>query len=135
MLANFDAPSRDECAAARNVSNTPQQALTLLNDPTFVEAARALAGRVLGAGSGDDNARLDTAFALALTRKPQRAERKSLTAFLAAQREIYRADRLSAEKLLRVGITAPPDGDPVEFAAWTNLARVLLNTQEVITRY
>ena len=135
MLANFDAPSRDECAAARNVSNTPQQALTLLNDPTFVEAARALAVRVLGAGGRDDAARLDTAFALALARKPQRAERKSLSAFLAAQRAVYRADPPAAEKLLRVGITPPPEGDPVEFAAWTNLARVLLNTQEVITRY
>jgi hypothetical protein len=134
MLANFDAPSRDECAAARNVSNTPQQALTLLNDPTFVEAARVFAARAIAAGR-DDAARLDAAFRLALARPPQRAEKKSLTAFLATQREVYRADRPAAEKLIRVGIAAPPTGDPVELAAWTNLARVLLNTQEVITRY
>ncbi len=134
MLANFDAPSRDECAAARNVSNSPQQALTLLNDPTFVEAARLFAARVLAAGR-DDGARLDAAFRIALSRPPQREEKKSLTSFLATQRAVYRKDQLAAEKLLRVGLAPPPAGDPVELAAWTNLARVLLNTQEVITRY
>jgi hypothetical protein len=135
MLANFDAPSRDECAAARNVSNTPQQALTLLNDPSFVEAARAFAGRILSAGARDEAARLELAFQLALSRPPQRAERDSLTTFLAAQREIYRADLSSAKKLLRIGLVPPTGGDVVEAAAWTQLARVLLNTQEVITRY
>lgn len=135
MMANFDAPPRDECAAARNISNTPQQALTLLNDPTFVEAARALATRVLAAGGRDDAARLDIAFRLALARPAQRAERQALVAFLAALRERYRADLPAAGQLLRVGLTPPPAGDPVELAAWTNLARVLLNTQEVITRY
>lgn len=135
MLANFDAPSRDECAAARNVSNTPQQALTLLNDPSFVEAARAFAGRILSAGARDEAARLDLAFQLALSRPPQRAERDSLTSFLAAQRAVYRADLASAKKLLRIGLAPPLGGDLVEAAAWTQLARVLLNTQEVITRY
>ncbi len=135
MLANFDAPSRDECAAARNVSNTPQQALTLLNDPSFVEAARAFAGRILSAGAHDEAARLDLAFQLALSRPAQRAERDSLATFLAAQREIYRADLSSAKKLLRIGLAPPTGGDLVEAAAWTQLARVLLNTQEVITRY
>ena len=135
MLANFDAPSRDECAAARNVSNTPQQALTLLNDPSFVEAARAFAGRILSAGARDEAARLDLAFQLALSRPPQLAERDSLTAFLAAQRAVYRADLASAKKLLRIGLAPPLGGDLVEAAAWTQLARVLLNTQEVITRY
>ena len=135
MLANFDAPSRDECAAARNVSNTPQQALTLLNDPSFVEAARAFAGRILSAGARDEAARLDLAFQLALSRPPQLAERDSLTAFLAAQRAVYWADLASAKKLLRIGLAPPLGGDLVEAAAWTQLARVLLNTQEVITRY
>ena len=135
MLANFDAPSRDECAAIRNVSNTPQQALTLLNDPSFVEAARALAGRILAAAAHDDATRLDLAFHLALSRSPQRAERDALTKFLAAQRVIYRDDYPSAEKLLRIGLAPLVGPDLVEAAAWTQLARVLLNTQEVITRY
>ena len=61
MLAKFEAPMRDECAAARMVSNTPQQALTLLNDPTFTEAARVLAQRLLGSPALDDTARLQHA--------------------------------------------------------------------------
>ena len=135
MLANFDAPARDECAAARVVSNTPQQALTLLNDPTFVEAARLFAARVLAAGAADDPARLRTAFHLSLARAPKPAEEKSLTAFLATQRDYYRAHPADAAKLLHVGISPPSAGEPVELAAWTSLARVLLNSQEVITRY
>jgi hypothetical protein len=135
MLANFDAPARDECAAQRVVSNTPQQALTLLNDPTFVEAARLLAARVVASGGKDDAARLRTAFLLAVARPPKPAEVASLAAFLSVQRDIYRASPADAEKLLHVGLAPPPAGDPVELAAWTTLARVLLNSQEVITRY
>ncbi|MEO6245874.1 MAG: PSD1 and planctomycete cytochrome C domain-containing protein [Opitutaceae bacterium] len=135
MLANFDAPARDECAAARSVSNTPQQALTLLNDPTFVEAARHFAARVLAAGGQDDPPHVRAAFQLALARAPKAAEQKSLTAFLATQRDYYRANVPEAEKLLRIGISPPPTGDAAELAAWTMVARVLLNSQEVITRY
>jgi hypothetical protein len=83
MLANFDAPARDECAAQRVVSNTPQQALTLLNDPAFVEAARLLAARLLGAPAGDDGARLQRAFQLAVAREPQPAELGGLRTLLA----------------------------------------------------
>ncbi|NQW99519.1 DUF1553 domain-containing protein, partial [bacterium] len=75
MLANFDAPARDECAAFRTVSNTPQQALTLLNDPTFVEAARLLAARVLkNPAAAGDEARLQEAYQLTLSRLPTPAE-------------------------------------------------------------
>ncbi len=135
MLANFDAPARDECAAARVLSNTPQQALTLLNDPTFVEAARLFAARVISTGGADDAARLHTAFQLALAREPKPAEQKSLAAFLATQREYYRAHPNDAGKLLRIGLRPPPTGEPAELAAWTSLTRVLLNSQEAITRY
>jgi hypothetical protein len=89
MLANFDAPARDECAAARTVSNTPQQALTLLNDPTFVEAARVLAARVWSAGS-DDATRLRHAFMHSLGREPKPRESAPLLSFLATQRDVYR---------------------------------------------
>lgn len=135
MLANFDAPARDECAAQRNLSNTPQQALTLLNDPTFVEAARLFAARIVAGGGKNDAARLRFAFQAALARPPKSAELKSLTAFLGTQRATYRAAPADAEKLLRVGLSPPPAGDTVELAAWTKVARVLLNSQEVITRY
>ena len=108
MLANFDASSREECAASRIVSNTPQQALTLLNDPSFMEAARAFAGRL----KGSDAERIDMAYAYALGRDPKSAERESLLRFLAEQRK-----------------------NLDESAAWTQLCRVILNLHEVITIY
>ncbi len=134
MLANFDAPARDECAAQRVVSNTPQQALTLLNDPTFVEAARLFAARLLREATTDD-ARLQRAWQLALARAPKPAESTSLRRFLAAQREHFRANPEDAAKLLRIGLAPAPTGDAPELAAWTSLARVLLNAHETITRY
>ena len=136
MLANFDAPPRDECAALRTVSNTPQQALTLLNDPTFVEAARLFAGRLLSEPPGaDDTARLKHAFQLALARDPRPGETASLMTFLTTQRRYYRDNLMDADKLLKVGLAPQPAGDPAEAAAWTNLCRVLLNSHETITRY
>lgn len=135
MLANFDAPARDECAAARTVSNTPQQALTLLNDPTFVEAARAFAARLLLHPTADDQARLESAFALTLDRPPKVKESENLLRFLNQQREEYRKTPEEAAKLIAVGLSPHAAFDPVEHAAWTQVARVLLNTQESITRY
>jgi len=136
MLANFDAPARDECAAARNSSNTPQQALTLLNDPIFVEAARVFAQRLLqDATVADDASRIRLAYRKAVNRDPSEKELASLAGFLATQREAFTAAPSDAEKSLAVGLAPRPKLDPVEHAAWTQLARVLLNTQEVITRY
>jgi hypothetical protein len=135
MLANFDAPARDECAALRVVSNTPQQALTLLNDPTFVEAARVFAGRVLKNGTSDDENRIGEAFQIALARAPKEKETASLKKFLDEQRDYYRAHVDDAGKLLKIGYAPANTGDPAEEAAWTTLCRVLLNSQESITRY
>jgi hypothetical protein len=135
MLANFDAPARDECAAARVVSNTPQQALTLLNDPTFVEAARLFAGRLMSANATDDAARIDHAFEIAVARLPKDNEKESLEKFLATQRDYYREHADDATKLLQIGSAPPTKGDPAELAAWTSLCRVILNSQEAITRY
>ncbi len=134
MLANFDAPPRDECAAQRVVSNTPQQALTLLNDPTFVEAARLLAARIVVYAPAE-TARLERAFQLAVARVPEPREAEALRALLDRQREYYRANAGEAEKLLQVGLAPAPTGDPAELAAWTNVCRVILNLQEVFTRY
>ncbi len=132
MLANFDAPARDECAAARTVSNTPQQALTLLNDPTFVEAARVLAAR---AATGTDDARLQRLFQFTLGRDPKPAETAPLKSLLAKQREYFRATPDDATKVLRIGQSPATTGDAADLAAWTQVARVLLNSQEFITRY
>ena len=92
MLANFDAPMRDECTANRPPSNTPQQALTLLNDPTFVEAARIFAARLLNEKSSDDGARIDRAFELAAGRPVKDKEKGSLLSFLKTQRDCYKGD-------------------------------------------
>ena len=102
---------------------------------TFVEAARLFAARLVATGGQDDHARLRTAFRTALARDPKPAELKALTAFLATQRTTYRAAPAEADKLLRIGLAPPITGDVAELATWTQLARVLLNTQEVITRY
>lgn len=136
MLANFDAPMRDECTALRNNSNTPQQALTLLNDPTFVEAARVLAVRLLQAEAPNDAARLNRAFALAVSRPAKKGESEALLSFLGAQRETFRATPADAEKSLSIGLKpVPADLDKVEVAAWTSVCRVILNLHETITRY
>jgi mono/diheme cytochrome c family protein len=136
MLANFDAPSREECVAARNVSNTPQQALTLLNDPTFTEASRVFAERLLASMRKSDDARLDLAYEKALARPIKSGEQLSLKQFLALQREHYRENPDEARKLMRVGIAPEPKGiDETELAAWTQVCRVVLNLHETITRY
>ena len=138
MLANFDAPSREECTAIRVVSNTPQQALTLLNDPTFVEAARAFAERLLSeptATNTPDIARVDRAFELAAARPATALERASLLDYLASQRKLFQSGEADPDKLLRVGLRpANATLDKVELAAWTSLCRVVLNLHETITR-
>jgi hypothetical protein len=134
MLANFDAPSREECTAARNVSNTPQQALTLLNDPTFVEAARVFAAKLLKE-TGDER-RIERAYREALGRAVKDKERASLVKFLAEQRAYFTANASDARKLANVGQAPnPSDADTAELAAWTSLCRVVLNLHETITRY
>jgi hypothetical protein len=135
MLANFDAPSREECWADRAVSNTPQQALTLLNDPSFVEAARVFAESLLKEPA-DDGGRLDKVYQRALGRPIKPKERESLLRFLDEQRNYYRANADEAEKLLKVGIRPPAKGiDPAEHSAWASVCRVILNLHETITRY
>ncbi|WP_422928882.1 PSD1 and planctomycete cytochrome C domain-containing protein [Singulisphaera sp. PoT] len=136
MLANFDAPAREECTASRTVANTPQQALTLLNDPSFVEAARALAEGLLATCSGPDADRIDRLFEKALARPPKPKERESLTAFLDAQRKLYRERPDDAKALVRAGLApAPSTPAPDELAAWIAVCRVVLNLHETITRY
>jgi len=132
MLINFDAPSRDECTALRNYSNTPQQALTLLNDPTFVEAARAMAARLLALPSAD---RLGQGFRLAMGRDIKPAERPSLEKLIGEQTAYYKKNPTEAAKLIKVGFSQSVAADPAELAAWTQACRVLLNSHEAITRY
>ncbi|HEY7119022.1 MAG TPA: DUF1549 and DUF1553 domain-containing protein, partial [Tepidisphaeraceae bacterium] len=136
MLANFDAPSREECMASRIVSNTPQQALTLLNDPSFVESAKAFAGKLLMSKVKTDADRIDLAYRDALCRPVKEKERDSLLKFLSEQRAYYKANPEDAKKLTNVGASfVPPNLDVSEHAAWTTVCRVILNLHETITRY
>jgi hypothetical protein len=137
MLANFDAPPREECTPNRTLANTPQQALTLLNDPTFVEAARVLAEKLLADGDPkDDGARIERLYQRALARSVRPAESASLVDFLSRQRGFYHDHPTEADHLLKVGQSPPADGlDPAEAAAWTTVCRIVLNLHETITRY
>jgi hypothetical protein len=136
MLANFDAPSRDECTAIRNVSNSPQQVLTVLNDPSFVEAARMFAGRVLTNAPKNDDQRLELIYKEALARQVKSTEKKSLEGFLQEQRDYYGAHPDDAAKLMQVGLAPEPKvADNAELAAWTQVCRVVLGLHETITRY
>ena len=134
-LSAFDAPSREECKVDRPRSNTPLQALVLLNDPTYVEAARALAERVVRDGGTSGESRLDHAYRLVLDRKPRPAEVATLRTLYHEHLNQYRADPAAAEALLKTGERpAPADLDHAELAAWTSVARVLLNLHETIAR-
>jgi len=135
MLA-FDAPSREECTADRSRSNTPLQALVLLNDTTYVEAARALAERGLREGGDAVDSRLEFAFQRALSRPIRASEAAVLGELVGKHREQFRHDPEAAKTLLGIGARpAPADLDPVELAAWTSVTRAILNLHELVTRY
>ncbi len=107
-----------------------------MNDPSFVEASRAFAEKVLASKRNSDDARLDFACEEALARPIKPKELKSLEEFLALQREHYRSNPDEAKKLMRVGLAPEPKGaDETELAAWTQVCRVVLNLHETITRY
>ncbi len=134
-LLAFDAPTREECCSARVVSNTPQQALVLLNDPTYVEAARALAERLVRDGGTEPAARIQLAYHLALQRDPTPRETQALLGVEARSRAAYDAAPATADALLHVGNHAPGQAAPLrEVAAWTAVTRVILNLHEFITR-
>ncbi len=134
-MATFDAPDREKCVARRAVTNTPLQALVTLNDPTYVEAARAMAERTLRDGGKEADSRIAHAFRLALARKPSIRESKVLRELLAQQLANYRREQKAAGELLRVGESKANDKiDRAELAAWTMVASAILNLDETITK-
>ncbi len=134
-LLAFDAPGREECTAERTRSNTPLQALVLLNDPIYVESARAFAQRILGCGKSNDEERVEWAIRESLCRKVANNEAQLLLSLLSKHRTEYAADAASADKLLSVGeYPVAADVNRVELAAWTSVARAILNLHETITR-
>jgi hypothetical protein len=134
-LLAFDAPGREECTADRARSNTPLQALVLLNDPSFVEAARSLAQRMLTEGGSDDHARLAWAMRDVLNRSIRDDESEILLGLLERSRESYAADPSAVDQLLAIGDSAVPEGmNREELAAWISVSRAVLNLHETITR-
>jgi Protein of unknown function (DUF1553)/Protein of unknown function (DUF1549)/Planctomycete cytochrome C len=135
ILKAFDAPSREECTARRAVSNTPLAALALLNDPSFVEAARVFAARLVREGGKTEEEQVRWAWRAVLSRSPEEREVAALARLYRQEREQYATDPSAAEKLVCVGLSPrPEDIDVAELAAWTAVARALLNLNETITR-
>jgi hypothetical protein len=135
MLSAFDAPSREECAAERSRSNTPMQALVLLNDPTFVEAARALAQRALCEGGATAGERAGWLYQTVLSIVPRDSERELLVALAQRQQQEYARNPDAVRELLSVGrLGTAADLDEIEVATWTNVARVVLNLHETVMR-
>ncbi|WP_166826147.1 PSD1 and planctomycete cytochrome C domain-containing protein [Thalassoroseus pseudoceratinae] len=134
MLA-FDASTREECTVQRPRSNTPLQALVLLNDPTYVEAARQLAATILQNAGSSDDARIEAIYLKVLSRRPSEEELGLLVTLVDRHRSQYADDPAAVAELLSVGQSASPATlDPIELAAWTSVARILLNLNETITR-
>jgi hypothetical protein len=134
-LLAFDAPSREECTADRPRSNTPLQSLVLLNDPSYVEAARAFAELTLRNGGSTIRERLNYAFRRATSREILDDETAVLESLVQSHLTDYEASEAATTEILSVGEKAAPDDLPkAELAAWTNVCRTILNLHEVITR-
>jgi hypothetical protein len=131
----FDAPFRETCTLRRPRTNTPLQALNLMNDPTYVEAARFIGQRMLRDGGPTPALRITHAFNLLLAREPSATEQGLLVQSLERYLATFSADPAAAKALLDVGDTKPdPELNPIELAAYTTLANTLLNLDETITR-
>jgi hypothetical protein len=134
-MVAFDAPNREVCTMSRSITNTPLQALVLLNDPQFVEASRALAQRILLADLADNEDRMRYAFELVLARRPTVAELTLLQRTYDRELAAFSREPESALAYLNVGES---DRDrrivPAEHAAWTTVASMILNLSEAITR-
>jgi hypothetical protein len=134
-LLAFDASTREECTVERPRSNTPQQALVLLNDPTYVEAARVLAEGMIREGGVGVEKRIQFAFRQILQRKAAADEAKLLRELYERHLREYQEDKAAAAALLRIGDRpAAKDLAACELAAWMSVARVILNLHETITR-
>jgi len=142
VLQTFDAPNGDFSCVRRSRSNTPLQALATLNEPVAVECAQALARRILAEAPHTDEGRLTYAFRLCLARRPTEEEAKALTDFYHEQKQRIADGWLNSRKLVSPAdapadeekLSLPEGVTPTELAAWTTVARVLLNLDETITK-
>jgi len=129
-LNTFDAPDREKCTARRTITNTPLQALLLMNDPTYLEASRALAQRAL-----PQSDRIRWIFRLVTDRDPSPKETEILTKLYEKEHARYADHKDAAEKLISIGESKPdPHADPSDLAAWTMVASTILNMDETVTK-
>jgi hypothetical protein len=124
----FDAPTGDACVAKREVSDTPLQALELLNNQMFLEAHQAL-GKTIAAMNGGDEEKATTLFRRVLTRPPEKDELTAVVTFAKQQRDRFHQEQLDPTKL-----AGPGEGDPTERATWTAAARAVMNLDEAVTK-
>ena len=136
VMTTFDSPDREFCTVRRSRTNTPLQALTLLNEPGFLEAARRLATRFLRDAPGDDAARLGFAFQAATGRKPLPAETAVLVRTFQKFRADFAAHPADSAALLKVGTASvDPSIPPADLAAATSVASLILNLDETVTKH
>lgn len=134
-LATFDAPTREKCTVRRARTNTPLQALVMLNDETHVHAARSLAWSILGSReTRDDDLRLRRMFRTVTSRVPEAAETAAISGLLQRQRARFSQDESAARALCSTQTPSSRVADHRELAAWTLVAQTLLNLDEIITR-
>jgi hypothetical protein len=134
-MTTLDAPSREACLVRRERTNTPLQALLLLNEPQFVEASRSLAERTLRDAGPTTDDRLIHMFRLATSRRPDAKDMAELTTALQDFLAHYTKDAGAARELISTGEGKPdPRYNPSELAAWTMIGNVILNLDEVVTK-
>ena len=134
-LTTFDAPMRDACTVRRERTNTPLQALVMMNDPTYVEAAKHVAARVLREAGPTDLERAERLFALVVCRAPDADEASRVAALAGALRADFEEAPADAVRLVATGdLEVPVDVDTVDLAAWTLASSAILNLDEVLTR-
>ncbi|MBX9681955.1 MAG: DUF1553 domain-containing protein [Gemmataceae bacterium] len=134
-MTTLDAPDRETCTIRRARTNTPLQALMLLNDPTYLETARKLAERMLTEGGDTTESQLAHGFRLAVSRVPTAEERAVLEQILGRAMDRYQKDAKAAASLLAVGASPRSTTlDPATLAAWTTTASMILNLDEAITK-
>ncbi len=134
-LVTFDAPDREVCMVRRERTNTPLQALVLLNDPTYLEAGRAFAARIMKEGGADKVGRIEFAFRQATARRPTAKEVEILSRAYDRRFADFEQDETAAVKLLEIGeLPRDQNLNPNELAAWTEVARIILNLDETINK-
>ena len=131
----FDAPTREKCMIQRPITNTPLQALVVLNDPQFVEAARSFAQKIITEGGNDEKNRINYGFKIALSRDATDDEISVISEVLKSQMKSFGSDKEKAKQFLSVGEVARNENiDLVEHASWSVIAQMLLNMDETLTR-